>query len=98
MIDTTKVESPLSYLFVNDRQNTNASALIERLHTTERIRKMSQARVVIPRAELAGEALIGETCLYFVPDNPDFPLNSDVSILYLMVEKIIILLVSYNFV
>jgi len=40
---------------------------------------MSQAKVVTPRAELAGEVLIGETCVYFVPDNPDMPLHTDVS-------------------
>jgi len=49
----------------------------------EKIRKMSQVKVVTPRAELAGEVLIGETCVYFVPDNPDMPLHTDVSsILY----------------
>lgn len=40
---------------------------------------MSQAKVVTPGAELAGEVLIGETCVYFVPDNPDVPLHTDVS-------------------
>lgn len=39
---------------------------------------MSQAKVVTPRAELAGEVLIGETCLYFIPDNPDVLLHTDV--------------------
>ena len=73
------MEGPLSYLFMTVRQDVNATALKERLHTTERIRKMSQARVVTPRAELSGEALIGESCLYFVPDNPDMPLHTDVS-------------------
>lgn len=69
----------MSYLFSTNRQDIiNASTLIERLHTSERIRKMSQAKVVTPRAELAGEVLIGETCLYFVPDNPDVPLHTDV--------------------
>lgn len=53
--------------------------MIERLHTSEKIRKMSQAKVVTPGAELAGEVLIGETCVYFVPDNPDVPLHTDVS-------------------
>lgn len=69
----------MSYLFSINRQDINASTLIERLHTSERIRKMSQAKVVTPRAELAGEVLIGETCIYFVPDNPDIPLHTDVS-------------------
>lgn len=41
---------------------------------------MAQAKVVTPRAELSGEVLIGETCVYFVPDNPaDVPLHTDVS-------------------
>lgn len=70
------------------RQDTNATALIERLHTSERIRKMSQARVVTPRAELPGEALIGETCLYFVPDNPDMPLHTDVSFFHSNKKKL----------
>lgn len=70
---------PLSYLFTSTREDANTAALIERLHTTEKIRKMSQAKVVTPRAELAGEVLIGETCVYFVPDNPDVPLHTDVS-------------------
>ncbi|XP_024939057.1 lysosomal-trafficking regulator isoform X2 [Cephus cinctus] len=78
-LDAVNVEAPLSYLFTTDRQDANATALIERLHTTERIRKMSQARVVTPGAELPGEVLIGETCLYFVPDKPDMPLYTDVS-------------------
>lgn len=73
-----EVEAPLSYLFTTNRQDANATALIERLHTSERIRKMSQAKVVTPRAELAGEVLIGETCLYFIPDNPDVLLHTDV--------------------
>lgn len=44
---------------------------------------MSQAKVVTPGAELAGEVLIGETCVYFIPDNPGVSLHSDVSDLYL---------------
>ncbi|XP_015121948.1 lysosomal-trafficking regulator [Diachasma alloeum] len=79
-LDAANVESPLSYLFNNVRQDANATALIERLHTSERIRKMSQARVVTPHAELPGEALIGETCLYFVPDKPDSPLHGDIAL------------------
>lgn len=69
----------MSYLFTSGRQDTNASTLIERLHTSERIRKMSQVKVVTPRAELAGEVLIAEACVYFVPENPDVPLHADVS-------------------
>ncbi|XP_017760097.1 PREDICTED: lysosomal-trafficking regulator isoform X2 [Eufriesea mexicana] len=79
-LDAAKIESPLSYLFMTNRQDANATALIERLHTSERIRKMSQAKVVTPRAELAGEVLIGETCLYFVPDNPDVLLHTDIAL------------------
>ncbi|XP_076629359.1 lysosomal-trafficking regulator mauve isoform X2 [Colletes latitarsis] len=79
-LDAAEIEGPLSYLFMTNRQDTNATALIERLHTSERIRKMSQAKVVTPRAELAGEVLIGETCLYFVPDNPDVPLHTDIAL------------------
>ncbi|XP_078037136.1 lysosomal-trafficking regulator mauve isoform X2 [Augochlora pura] len=79
-LQAAKIEAPLSYLFMTDRQDANASALIERLHTSERIRKMSQAKVVTPRAEMAGEVLIGETCLYFVPDNPDVPLHTDIAL------------------
>lgn len=45
---------------------------------------MCQVKVVTPRAELAGEVLIGETCVYFVPDNPDVPLHADVSSLSLL--------------
>ncbi|KZC14096.1 Lysosomal-trafficking regulator, partial [Dufourea novaeangliae] len=79
-LEATEIEAPLSYLFMTDRQDANATALIERLHTSERIRKMSQAQVVTPRAELAGEVLIGETCLYFVPDKPDVPLHTDIAL------------------
>ncbi|CAK9830368.1 Lysosomal-trafficking regulator [Anthophora retusa] len=79
-LDAVKVEAPLSYLFMTDRQDADVTALIERLHTSERIRKMSQAKVVTPRAELAGEVLIGETCLYFVPDNPDESLHTDIAL------------------
>ncbi|XP_076239225.1 lysosomal-trafficking regulator mauve [Calliopsis andreniformis] len=79
-LEAAEIEAPLSYLFISDRQDANATALIERLHTSERIRKMSQAKVVTPRAELAGEVLIGETCLYFVPDNPDMPLHTDIAL------------------
>ena len=79
-LDAAKIEAPLSYLFISDRQDTNATALIERLHTSERIQKMSQASVVTPRAELAGEALIGESCLYFIPDNPNIPLQTDIAL------------------
>ncbi|XP_033358417.1 lysosomal-trafficking regulator isoform X2 [Bombus vosnesenskii] len=79
-LDAVKNEAPLSYLFTNNRQDANATALIERLHTSERIRKMSQAKVVTPRAELSGEVLIGETCLYFVPDNPDVLLHTDIAL------------------
>ncbi|XP_076673285.1 lysosomal-trafficking regulator mauve isoform X3 [Andrena cerasifolii] len=79
-LEAAEIEAPLSYLFISVRQDASATALIERLHTTERIRKMSQAKVVTPRAELAGEVLIGETCLYFVPDNPDVPLHTDIAL------------------
>ncbi|XP_054002539.1 lysosomal-trafficking regulator isoform X2 [Hylaeus anthracinus] len=79
-LEPAEIEAPLSYLFVTDRQDANATALIERLHTSERIRKMSQAKVVTPRAEIAGEVLIGETCLYFVPDKPDLPLHTDLAL------------------
>ncbi|XP_043669052.1 lysosomal-trafficking regulator isoform X1 [Vespula pensylvanica] len=79
-LGVSKIEAPLSYLFSMSRQDINASTLIERLHTSERIRKMSQAKVVTPRAELSGEVLIGETCLYFVPDNPDVPLHTDIAL------------------
>ncbi|XP_026675054.1 lysosomal-trafficking regulator isoform X2 [Ceratina calcarata] len=79
-LEAVKVDAPLSYLFKTDRQDANATALIERLHTSERIRKMSQAKVVTPRAELAGEVLIGETCLYFVPDKPDAQLQTDIAL------------------
>ncbi|XP_039305256.1 lysosomal-trafficking regulator isoform X2 [Solenopsis invicta] len=74
------IEMPLSYLFTSTREDANTAALIERLHTSEKIRKMSQAKVVTPRAELAGEVLIGETCVYFVPDNPDMPLHTDIAL------------------
>ncbi|XP_016837232.1 lysosomal-trafficking regulator isoform X2 [Nasonia vitripennis] len=79
-LEANNVEAPLSYLFTNGKQDANATALIERLHTTERIRKMSQASVVTPQAELAGEALIGETCFYFVPENPNMPLQTDIAL------------------
>ncbi|XP_057327101.1 lysosomal-trafficking regulator [Microplitis mediator] len=72
-----ELEQPLSYLFTNmRRQDLNATALIERLHTSERIGKMSQVKVVTPQIEIPGEALIGETCLYFVPDNPEMSVYS----------------------
>ncbi|XP_011343929.2 lysosomal-trafficking regulator isoform X3 [Ooceraea biroi] len=77
---SSSIEAPLSYLFTSAREDANTAALIERLHTSEKIRKMSQARVVTPRAELAGEVLIGETCVYFVPDNPDMPLHTDIAL------------------
>ncbi|KAL0119810.1 hypothetical protein PUN28_007922 [Cardiocondyla obscurior] len=76
---SSNIEMPLSYLFTSAREDANTAALIERLHTTEKIRKMSQAKVVTPRAELAGEVLIGETCVYFVPDNPDKPLHTNIA-------------------
>jgi len=75
----------LSYLFTSTREDANTAALIERLHMNEKIRKMSQAKVVTPRAELAGEVLIGETCVYFVPDNPDMSLHTDVSSFFIIV-------------
>lgn len=81
-LEAAKVEAPLAYLFTSGKQDANATALIERLHTSERIRKMSQASVVTPQAELSGEALIGETCFYFVPDDPKMPLHTDVSFFY----------------
>ncbi|XP_058802324.1 lysosomal-trafficking regulator isoform X2 [Phymastichus coffea] len=79
-IDAAKVEAPLSYLFSSGKQDANATALIERLHTSERIRKMSQASVVTPQAELSGEALIGESCFYFVPDDPKTSLHTDIAL------------------
>ncbi|XP_077276800.1 lysosomal-trafficking regulator mauve isoform X2 [Temnothorax americanus] len=79
-LESSNIEMPLSYLFTSTREDANTAALIERLHTTEKIRKMSQAKVVTPRAELAGEVLIGETCVYFVPDNPDMPLHTDIAL------------------
>ncbi|XP_046418983.1 lysosomal-trafficking regulator isoform X1 [Neodiprion fabricii] len=75
-----KMEEPLAYLLTTDRQDVNSTTLIEKLHTTERIRKTAQAKVVTPGAELRGEALIGESCLYFVPENPDIPLHIDVAL------------------
>lgn len=40
---------------------------------------MSTVKVVTPRAELSGEALIGEIYLYFVPENPENFLQSEVT-------------------
>ncbi|KYN43656.1 Lysosomal-trafficking regulator [Trachymyrmex septentrionalis] len=77
---SSNIEMPLSYLFTSVREDSNTATLIERLHTSEKIRKMSQAKVVTPRAELAGEVLISETCVYFVPDNPDTPLHTDIAL------------------
>ncbi|XP_018058565.1 PREDICTED: lysosomal-trafficking regulator [Atta colombica] len=77
---SSNIEVPLSYLFTSVREDSNTATLIERLHTSEKIRKMSQAKVVTPRAELAGEVLISETCVYFVPDNPDTPLHTDIAL------------------
>ncbi|CAL1677884.1 unnamed protein product [Lasius platythorax] len=79
-LESFNIEMPLSYLFTSIREDANTAALIERLHTSEKIRKMSQAKVVTPRAELAGEVLIGETCVYFVPDNSDVPLHTDIAL------------------
>ncbi|EFN65741.1 Lysosomal-trafficking regulator [Camponotus floridanus] len=79
-LDSSNIEMPLSYLFTSTHEDANTVALIERLHTSEKIRKMSQVKVVTPRAELAGEVLIGETCVYFVPDNPDMPLHTDIAL------------------
>ncbi|KAJ8668849.1 hypothetical protein QAD02_000108 [Eretmocerus hayati] len=79
-LEAAKIEPPLSYLFSSGKQDANATALIERLHTSERIRKMAQVKVVTPQAELPGEALIGETCFYFVPDNPNLPLHTDIAL------------------
>ena len=64
-----KRPGPLSFLFEKDTQATNASSfLIERLHTNEKIQHMCTARVITPSCEILGELLIGESCLYFVPD------------------------------
>ncbi|KAK0171372.1 hypothetical protein PV328_009113 [Microctonus aethiopoides] len=79
-LDAANIEGPLSYLFTTVRKDVNTTALIKRLHTSERIRKMSQACVVTPRAESSGKVLIGETCLYFVPDNPDIPIYTDIGL------------------
>ncbi|KAF4527890.1 hypothetical protein B566_EDAN012302 [Ephemera danica] len=61
--------SPFSYLFAEDTTRCGSSSvLIERLHTNEKVRHMVAAQVVIPEHEISGELLVGETCLYFVPE------------------------------
>lgn len=66
--DETSVSQPLAYLF-EQNQSSMSTVMIERLHTNEKIQHMSTARVVTPAREIPGEVLIGESCLYFVPDS-----------------------------
>ncbi|XP_051169183.1 lysosomal-trafficking regulator isoform X2 [Leptopilina boulardi] len=79
-LSTDKLEGPLSYLFISDQQDTTIATLIERLHTNERINKMSPVSIVMPHAELAGEILIGETRLYFIPDTSDATIQIDITV------------------
>lgn len=77
LVASSEKSSPLSYLFTSGEEvNTSAnnspstsSVLIERLHTNEKIRHMTTARIVTPAHDLPGELLIGETCIYFVHDD-----------------------------
>lgn len=73
-------DGPLSYLFASNQQDTTITALIERLHTNERINKMSPVSIVMPHAELAGEILIAETRLYFIPDTSDATIQIDITL------------------
>jgi hypothetical protein len=59
---------PVSFLFEQDKKSSTSSVLIERLHTNEKIQYMCPAKVITPAAEVPGELLIGESCLYFVAD------------------------------
>lgn len=70
---------PFSYLLVPSEQDTTVAALIEKLHTTERIKKMCSVSIVMPHAELTGEILIGDTFLYFIPDTYDNLMKLDLS-------------------
>lgn len=60
---------PLSYLMKLEQQSSASSLLIERLHTSEKVRHMCTAQVITPAIELPGELLIGECSLHFVPDD-----------------------------
>ncbi|XP_023246507.1 lysosomal-trafficking regulator [Copidosoma floridanum] len=78
--EASAVEPPMSFLFNSGKPEASVSMLIERLHTSEKIQKMSPAKVVTPQADLSGEALIGETCFYFVPDTPSASLHTDIAL------------------
>ncbi|XP_047002591.1 lysosomal-trafficking regulator [Schistocerca americana] len=63
---------PLAYLLERDtsqQQPRVSTVMIERLHTNEKIRHMTTARIVTPAREVPGEVLIGESCMYFVADS-----------------------------
>lgn len=68
-LNSIKNNQPLSYLMKLEHHSSASSLLIERLHTSEKVRHMCTAQVVTPALELPGELLIGETCLHFVPDD-----------------------------
>ncbi|GFG30500.1 hypothetical protein Cfor_08123, partial [Coptotermes formosanus] len=68
-LDAVKNPDTLSYLFELDKKSSTSSVLIERLNTNEKIQHMCTAKVITPANEVPGELLIGESCLYFVPDD-----------------------------
>ena len=64
-----KFSQPLEFLFKEQAKNYQSMVLIERLHCNEKIKNMFSANIITPAIEISGELLIGETCIYFVPDN-----------------------------
>ena len=68
----------LAYIFQKDIHESDFSALIDRLHTNERILYTTTCVVVAPTCEYAGEILIGDTCIYFVGEQKNSVFGSSV--------------------
>lgn len=81
--DAAARSQPLSYLFGSEGPST-ADVLKERLHMDEKIRHMVSARIVTPAQDIPGELLIGESSLYFVPNNE--PSKQDVRLNVLQLD------------
>ncbi|KAI1302326.1 Lysosomal-trafficking regulator [Halotydeus destructor] len=62
---------PLSYLFESNRFEIDSSAMIDHIHTNERISFITPASIVTPKEDLNGELLIGKSSIHFVGQHND---------------------------
>lgn len=78
----TTIVIPLSYIFDSTDDKTEASILIDSIHTHEQILLTFNSALITPQVEYSGELLLSDTCAHFVGRqshlfSTQYPVNRD---------------------